>query len=110
MDGYLGEFPVDINDTEYATYTKEQWAIHWIAYYGQFDGGHHKQWTLDQVSRILHGTPVVVMEAKWSNGHSEYRFGLGKASDAYEVWAHEMLGDELEDGSYEYDYDTGTPP
>lgn len=34
-----------------------QSSLQFIREYGAYDGGHHKQWVLDQVVRILTGTP-----------------------------------------------------
>lgn len=98
MEGYLGEFPVNIIESEFNDYTPSDWAIFFIDYYGQFDGGHHKQWTLDQVARILKGTPVVVVEAKWDNGESNYRVSTGKPSQEYLVWVEEMGGENYDFG------------
>lgn len=110
MNGYLGEFDVDISNSPFADYSKQDWAMRIIEQYGQFDGSHHKAWVLDQVARILKGTSVIVKEAKWDNGNSEYRISLTKPSQDYLDWVAEMLGEQDEDGGYEYDYDEGSPP
>ena len=111
MDGYLGETVIDINKDEspYGGFTAEDWAMTYIEYYGQIDGSHHKQWVLDQVSRILKGTPVIVKLAKWDNGHEEYRFSTGEVSRAYLDWIDDMRGD-IVDGEYTYSYDEGIAP
>jgi hypothetical protein len=111
LEGYLGRFAVDIKNTPYADYTDKDWAMLFIEKYGQIDGAHHKAWVLDQVARILQGTPVVVEERRWKNGTREYDFDLAEPSKEYKKWVTEMLGKydhELQE--YEYDYDEGTAP
>jgi len=108
---YLGETPVAIEDSPFKDFTPADWAMRYIENYGQIDGGHHKQWTLDQVARILKGTPVVVVLAKWEDGTEEYRYTTGDPSEKYLAWAKEMLGDYDEEGEeYEYSYDEGIAP
>ena len=43
MDGYLGEFSVELKDTPFARFTSADWALHFIERYGGIDGDHHKQ-------------------------------------------------------------------
>jgi hypothetical protein len=38
MNGYLGEFPVDLSTTKYKGYTRSDWALVFIEKYGQIDG------------------------------------------------------------------------
>jgi len=110
MEGYLGETPVDLSThPEFSKYTPMDWAMLFISYYGQIDGGHHKAWVLDAVSQILKGTPVIVTEARWSNGSTEYRYNLGEPSQAYLDWREEMLGRD-ESGEPQYEYDEGIAP
>jgi hypothetical protein len=109
MNGYLGEFEVVLADTPFAKYTPTDWAMYWIGTYGQIDGKHHKLWVLDQVARILNGTSVIVKEARWDNGHKEYRLDLGEKTEAYDEWV-EMMLDRDEDGEPQYSYDEGCPP
>lgn len=40
MEGYLGEFDVDIKDTPYATYTPNDWVMEYLFRYSQIDGSH----------------------------------------------------------------------
>lgn len=68
----------------------QELAMEYISMYGYIDGDHHKQWALDQVARILLGTPVVVTEARWSSGHKELRYRTGEPSPEYLEW----LGDD----------------
>lgn len=100
---YLGEFDVDINETEFKDYTPADWAIYYITAYGSIDGEHHKTWVMDQVVRILKGTPVIVKEARWGEGYitefTEYRVDLGEPSQEYHDWEKE-LREVDEDGEF----------
>lgn len=62
---------------------KIETALNLIGQYGGTDGGHHKQWVLDQVVRILTG-------------------------DEYAQWVREQK--DGEDGPETYDWDEGIPP
>jgi hypothetical protein len=111
MEKYLGEFDVVLKDTHYASYTPTDWAMEFIKRYSQTDGAHHKQWVLDQVARILKGTPVIVKEAKWANGSQEYRLWLDEPSKSYLDWVRYMKGEWHEEvNCFEYDYDAGIAP
>lgn len=107
---YLGEFPT------IAFNTPQDWALSFLEQYGQIDGEHHKTWVLDQIARVLKGTPVITAYAKWGpsdeypEGLTELRFKTGEPSKEYLAWVDEMLGETLEDGEREYSYDVGTPP
>jgi hypothetical protein len=81
---YLGEFPA--TDSEESHYKKDQWAVEYLSRYMGIDGAHHKQWLLDQIARILMGTPVIVAEARWDNGQKEIRFITGDPSPEYLKW------------------------
>ncbi len=84
---YLGETPVtDLTGTPYEGFGAVEWALDYIDSYAQIDGEHHKQWTLDQVARILTGSPVTVELASWSNGQQEYRTDVGEPTDYYRAW------------------------
>lgn len=99
MANYLGETVVEnehLSPTEYA--------MEFIERYGQIEGDHHKAWVLDQVARILKGTPVIVKMAEWDNGKRERRIDTGEPSKAYKQWVIEMHGDG------EYDYSEGIAP
>ena len=110
MEGFLGETPVDVSThPQFSKYTSSDWAMLFISKYGQIGGKHHKTWVLDTVSRVLKGTPVIVTEARWSNGESEYRYTLRAPSPAYLDWREEMLGRD-ENGEPQYDYDEGIAP
>lgn len=98
----------DDNLAKYADYTPTQWALMWIERYGQIDGAHHKQWVLDQVARILNGTPILFGNYTFPNGSTEERFQLGEPSEKYKQWVIEMK--DGEDGPDTYGYDEGVAP
>lgn len=107
---YLGESPLPPT-SKYHDYSPTDWAMEFISSYGQIDGAHHKNWVLDQVARILHGTPVISSMRRWDNGQEEITFSTGPASLEYLMWVAEMQGpwDHNEDG-FEYEYDIGIAP
>jgi len=63
--------------------TQIEKALDVIFQYGGTDGGHHKQWVLDQVVRYLTG-------------------------DDYDLWVAKYQADE--DGNLVYEWDTGIAP
>lgn len=108
---YLGQKPIDISKTEFKDFGPNDWALEYIGRYGSIDGAHHKSWVLDQVGRILHGTPIIVEEATWDNHPPEIRFWTGEPSQAYLDWVLELKGSyDFDDEEYEYDYDEGIAP
>jgi hypothetical protein len=57
-----------------------------IATNGGIDGGHHKQWLLDQILRTILG-------------------------DGYDEWVHDYEFEETDDGGNPgFEWDTGVPP
>lgn len=111
INKYLGETLVDVaTHPVYSKYTVVDWAMLFVAKYGQTDGDHHKAWVLDQVARILNGTPVIVKLAKWDNDLEEYRFDVNTPSQKYLDWVEKMLGKKEKDGSREYSYEEGIAP
>lgn len=101
MEGYLGEKIVENK------YSKEEMALKYIEMYGGIDGAHHKNWVLDQVSRILNDAPVVVKVAEWSNGKKEERYAVG-SNQKYENWVINIC--DGEDGPNTYSYEEGIAP
>lgn len=92
MATYLGEkILTDLKDTDFAGHGAEAWALEHVGRYGGHDGDHHKQWVLDQVVRILCGTPVGVREASWDDGLVEHRFETGEPTDAYRAWVADWV-------------------
>lgn len=107
MEGYLGEKIINIEESEYALYTPQDWIMLWIERYGSIGGDHHKAWLLDQIARILRGTKVIIKIAEWNN-HTETRFDLDDPPQEYWDWIKEMKFGE--DGEDTYNYDFGIAP
>lgn len=108
MEGYLGEKIVPQENTKFKDYQPFDWSMYFLERYGQIDGADHKMWVLDQIAQIYNGAEVIIKVAQWSNGHQEYRIGLGEKTQKYEKWKAKMQAGE--DGSYTYEYDEGIPP
>jgi hypothetical protein len=107
MQNYLGEFPVHVQRTP------ADWALAYIVAYGGIDGEHHKTWVLDQVTRILNGTPVLTVMAKWSNESGQVvqevlRFTTGQPSQQYLDFV--TRANHGEDGPNTYEWDQGISP
>lgn len=108
---YLGETELtSLVGTPFEHYTKADWVLYYVSGAGQCDGGHHKQWVLDQISRIINGTKIIVKVAKWDNHADEYRVSTGEPSRKYLKWVEMMRGEKDHNGDYEYDYDEGICP
>ena len=108
MQGYLGEKEIDIKKTKYENYEPKDFALLWLQNYGGIDGDHHKAWVLDQVARILHGTPILSKEASWDNGQTELRLKLDDATPEYHKWV--AMCKDGEAGPESYGYDIGIAP
>ena len=110
---FLGVRPLDQRDPEFEEYQKlnpSSLAMMFITFYGGIDGAHHKNWVLDQVSRILMDTPVLFEVAEWKNGMREVRFCTGEPSSSYLNWVDEIQGETYDDGTRQYFYDYGIAP
>lgn len=105
---YIGCTVVDQKDTPYSGYTAAQMAMVMVERYGQIDGSHHKTWVLDQVARILKGSPITFSKREWTDHEPEYDIEVG-ASPEYNEWVVAMR-DPDEDGEDQYDYDEGIAP
>lgn len=115
MKDYLGEFPIDVKDTRFKDFTKENWVMYFVERFGQIDGDHHKAWVLDRVARILYDTPIEIVEARWGKEGSytlkELRVRVGQPSEKYLEWVKEMKGEFSEENKeYEYSYNVGIAP
>jgi hypothetical protein len=85
--------------------TKIVKALDVIFQYGGIDGGHHKQWVLDQVVRALTGEDYPLWLAKYKAAGEE-----GDAEMLAELTPEEVQElDEMWDGT-ENDWDTGIAP
>jgi hypothetical protein len=112
MKKFLGETVLDsLKNTPYSKYTEKDWALEYITSLAQIDGSHHKTWVLDQATRILYGTPVIVSLAKWDDGTEEYRYVTGEPSQDYLKFVEKYQGEYDEENEYfEYDWDVGVAP
>jgi len=86
MSVYLGEKVIDTHTTKYAMYSRLDWINFWFKQYQYIDGEHHKTWLIDQIARILKGTPIILKIAEWSGGKKEERFSLGEPPQKYWDW------------------------
>lgn len=112
---YLGEFPVEIRKhPDFKDYTDSDWVMYFITSWGQSCGEDHKAWVIDQVARILNGTPVIVTEARWDDGLKEIRVVTGEPTMEYFKWKESMLGGVYTDGPFmgcrEFSYNEGIAP
>lgn len=108
MSKFLGETVVDQKDTKYKDYTKRDWVLYYLESWGGIDGAHHKDWTMDQIARILNDTPIIIKEAEWDCGLKEFRIDTGEPTQEYHDWVTEVC--KSEDGGFTYSYEVGTPP
>ena len=109
MINYLGEFPSSFG----IEMTKEEWVLTYLVQYKGIHGTHHKDWLLDQIARIMLGTPVTTVSAKWGKStedveHEEIRFRTGMPSQAYLEWVAQYQNGE--DGPETYQYYVGIAP
>lgn len=105
---YIGEFPIDeAIHPVYSKFTPADWAMVFIGKYSSIDGDHHKAWCFDQVARILKGTRVIVLQARWDGNKLEDRFVVANPpSEAYTEWVKQMTTGV----NSEYDWDVGIAP
>lgn len=115
VDSFLGtRAPTPADQCPFDGYTASDWANTYIVAYGGIDGSHHKDWVMDQIFRILNGTPVVVTLAEWGPsdqypaGHREWRFTTGEPSEKY----HQAVKEACTDGDDEnaWEWETGIAP
>jgi hypothetical protein len=84
---YLGQERIDIRETN------NELVLRYLNAYSHIDGAHHKQWLLDQIARIIMGTPVIFSMAKWDNGKEEIRFSTSYPSTNYLDWIGEDINE-----------------
>lgn len=108
MEGYLGETVVDIKDTPFKSYTSADWALYFIGRYGGIDGEEHKDWTMDQAARVLHGAEITIKLSRWDNGMEEYRVSIGEPTPQYHAWVFKVITGE--DGTENNEYSVGRAP
>lgn len=113
MEGYLGEVIIDkATHPEFKNVSQTDFALMYITMYGGIDGSHHKDWVLDQVARILSGVEVIVKQASWSNGQTEFRYITSEVlTPEYEEFVANCRGEWDEDNEeWEYSYEVGIAP
>lgn len=108
MNGYLGEKIINIQESEFKDYTPSDWAMYFIERYGHIDGDHHKLWVIDQIARIIKGSEIILKQASWDNGETNWRVSLGEPTEIYKQWVIDMKNGE--DGPETYSYDCGIAP
>lgn len=80
----------------FSTYTPADFAMAFIEQNAYIDGAMHKAWLIDQVSRILKGTPVRVFTTSVEYGADVltfldmYDLEVGAPSKDYETWRVHM--------------------
>ena len=115
-ENYLGVTEVALSKSPFATYTTKDWSLQYIVAYGGIDGAHHKSWVLDQVARILNGTPVKVLRAEWGpskdypDGLVEWRYVTGEPSAEYLKMVKDAKYDPKSDDPEGYTWDEGIEP
>lgn len=70
------------------------------------DGGHHKQWALDQTLRALTGCPMIEKTSTDYKG-VEYTYMTQGESEEYLEWVRDYQ--DGEDGPHTYEWETGIP-
>ena len=85
--------------------TQGEWVLKFIETYGYIDGAHHKAWLLDQISRVVNGTPVKISYVL-DSGY--IGFDTAEPSPAYLKWVSDIKNGE--DGPETYCYDIGIAP
>lgn len=130
MEGYLGESELKIENSNFKDFGPMQWALYYIETYGGYDGAHHKDWVLDQVARVLHGTIPNLVIARWESSTvinndiklpegikelkgektfiEEVRVKEGTPTESYKKWVIEY--EYGEDGPNTYSYEIGIAP
>lgn len=73
-----------------------------------YDGDHHKMWTIDQMTRVLTGCPIVKSEVRHDSNGAPYTFDELGESEAYKAFVAEHRAGE--EGPETYDWDTGIAP
>jgi hypothetical protein len=82
-------------------------ALEYAVRYGGIDGGHHKQWVIDQMVRALTGCPMVQKTATSASGKPYAYEAQGESEEYTALVAASMAGD---DGPETYEWDTGCAP
>jgi len=80
-----------------------------ILRYGGIDGGQHKQWLIDQITRILCDCPKVDMTRKLANGDI-ITFKVYGTSERYKQFLKDYSGNPNDEDNYYGEWDEGIAP
>lgn len=106
--GFLGEFPIVLEESIFRDFGPREWALFVIAEYGGHPEASKKAWALDQAARILNGAEVILTQARWRDGMEEYRIRTGESTSEYRNWLNFAKTSTF--GRCANRYDEGTPP
>jgi hypothetical protein len=113
MQGYLGTVVINkATHPDFKELTASDFALMFITMYGGFLGASQKDWVLDQVARILNGVEVIIEEASWDNGQTEFRYTTSDVlTDDYNAFVANCRGEWSEEHQeWEYSYEFGIAP
>jgi len=88
MEDYLGAD--DISDEYIQSKSKDEIILDYITMYRGIDAAHHKDWLLDQITRIVHDGVPDTKRATWENGHTELRLSFVSGSNKYWEWRSDL--------------------
>ena len=75
---------------------------------GQCDGGHHKAYYIDQITRALLGCGLVSVTAAGYNG-KKYTYETLEANETYKTFVVDYEEADPETGEKTYEWDVGIP-
>lgn len=82
-------------------------ALDIICSYGDIDGDDHKDWVMDQVTRVLTDCPDIEREAVSCKGEKYKYIELGESEEYKKLVSDSCRG---EDGENTYFWSVGSPP
>jgi len=102
---YIGTFSVDqATHPDFKDKTAVDWAVEFAVDGILNDSTRVKHQKLDDIARVLKGTPVDVVEKRWDDGTIEHVPTLGAPSEDYI-----SLRQELANQGYSFQLDDGLP-
>lgn len=99
----LGKSPALMTEAERITA-----ALHIATIYSGIDGSHHKMWTIDQIVRVLTGSPLEKSPVRIDSRGNSYTYDFLGESDAYSAFVTNYC--DGEDGPDTYSWDAGIAP
>jgi hypothetical protein len=102
-DDLLGKSPAIMTETE-----RIAAALKVAVEYGDYDGDHHKMWTIDQMIRVLTGSPLEKKPLRTDIHGIRYTYDHLGESDAYNAFVADY--NDGEDGPDTNEWDTGIAP